>query len=110
MRQLLDMGVHLTLDDFGTGYSSLAYLKQYPIGKLKIDRSFVHDLTTDSGNLALVTAIIQMAHGLKLKAVAEGVETLGQLDALKQLGCDEFQGYLISRPVDATQARAFIGK
>ena len=110
MGRLRDMGVHLTLDDFGTGYSSLAYLKQYPIGKLKIDRSFVHDLTTDSGNLALVTAIIQMAHGLKLKAVAEGVETLGQLDALKQLGCDEFQGFLISRPVEAAQARAFIGK
>ncbi len=110
MRRLRDMGVHLTLDDFGTGYSSLAYLKQYPIGKLKIDRSFVHDLTTDSGNLALVTAVIQMAHGLKLKAVAEGVETRGQLDLLKQLGCDEFQGFLISRPVDAIQARAFIGK
>ena len=110
MRQLRDMGVHLTLDDFGTGYSSLAYLKQYPIGKLKIDRSFVHELTTDSGNLALVTAIIQMAHGLKLKAVAEGVETQGQLDVLKQLGCDEFQGYLISRPVDANNARAFLGK
>ncbi len=110
MQRLRGMGVHLTLDDFGTGYSSLAYLKQYPIGKLKIDRSFVHELTTDSGNLALVTAIIQMAHGLRLKAVAEGVETLGQLNLLKHLGCDEFQGYLISRPIDATAARAFIGK
>ena len=110
MQRLRGMGVHLTLDDFGTGYSSLAYLTQYPIGKLKIDRSFVHELTTDSGNLALVTAIIQMAHGLRLKAVAEGVETLGQLNLLKHLGCDEFQGYLISRPIDATAARAFIGK
>ena len=110
MGQLRDLGVNLTLDDFGTGYSSLAYLKQYPIGKLKIDRSFVHDLPTDSGNLALVTAVIQLAHGFKLKAIAEGVETVGQLDVLKQLGCDEFQGYLISRPVDAVQARAFIGK
>ena len=110
MGQLRELGVNLTLDDFGTGYSSLAYLKQYPIGKLKIDRSFVHDLPTDSGNLALVTAVIQLAHGFKLKAIAEGVETVGQLDVLKQLGCDEFQGYLISRPVDAVQARAFIGK
>lgn len=105
---LRELGVGLTLDDFGTGYSSLAYLKRYPINKLKIDRSFIKDLTTDAGDFALTTAIIQMAKGLKLKTLAEGVETQAQLDILAELGCEEFQGYLISRPLKAQDARAFI--
>ncbi len=105
---LRKLGVGLTLDDFGTGYSSLSYLKRYPISKLKIDRSFIKDLTTDAGDFALTTAIIQMAKGLKLKTLAEGVETQAQLDVLAELGCDEFQGYLISKPLKAQDARAFI--
>lgn len=105
---LSKMGVAITLDDFGTGYSSLAYLKRYPISKLKIDQSFIRDLPRDADDLALVTAIIQMAHGLKLRTVAEGVETPDQLAQLRQLGCDEFQGYLIARPLPAEQARAFL--
>ncbi len=105
---LSKMGVGLTLDDFGTGYSSLAYLKRYPINKLKIDRSFIQDVTTDEDDLALATAIIQMAKGLKLKAVAEGVETQAQLDVLASLGCEEFQGYLISAPLPAQDVYAFI--
>ena len=105
---LSKLGVGLVLDDFGTGYSSLAYLKRFPISKLKIDRSFVKDIETDEDDLALVTAIIQMAHGLKLRAVAEGVETLAQLDLLKKLGCDEFQGYLVSRPLPPEHIKPFI--
>ena len=102
------LGVGLTLDDFGTGYSSLAYLKRYPIGKLKVDRSFIKDLTTDDGDRALTTAIIQMARVLKMKTVAEGVETQDQLDVLGELGCDEFQGYLIAQPLKAQDVRPFI--
>ncbi len=102
------MGIAITLDDFGTGYSSLAYLKRYPISKLKIDQSFIRGLPGDEDDLALVTAIIQMAHGLKLKTVAEGVETKEQQALLRQLGCDEFQGYLFSRPLAAPEAMAFL--
>jgi diguanylate cyclase (GGDEF)-like protein/PAS domain S-box-containing protein len=105
---LSKLGVGLTLDDFGTGYSSLAYLKRYPIGKLKIDRSFIKDLTTDEDDRTLTTAIIQMARGLRLKTVAEGVETQAQLDLLAALGCEEFQGYLISAPLRAQDVSAFI--
>ncbi len=108
LARLSKLGVGLTLDDFGTGYSSLSYLKRYPINKLKIDRSFIKDLTTDEDDRALTTAIIQMARGLRLKTVAEGVETQAQLDLLGQLGCEEFQGYLICAPLTAQDARAFI--
>ena len=108
LASLSKLGVGLVLDDFGTGYSSLAYLKRFPISKLKIDRSFVKDIETDEDDLALVTAIIQMAHGLKLKAVAEGVETLAQLNLLKELGCDEFQGYLVSRPLPVEHLKPFL--
>jgi diguanylate cyclase (GGDEF)-like protein/PAS domain S-box-containing protein len=102
------MGIGLTIDDFGTGYSSLAYLKRFPVNKLKIDRSFISDVTSDGDDLAITTAIIQMARSLKLETVAEGVETQSQLDTLRGLGCDNFQGYLISRPLDAQNVRAFI--
>ena len=105
---LSKLGVGLTLDDFGTGYSSLAYLKRYPIHKLKIDRSFIEDLVTDEDDRTLTTAIIQMARGLNLKTVAEGVETPEQLALLAALGCEEFQGYLISPPLSAQDVRAYI--
>jgi diguanylate cyclase (GGDEF)-like protein/PAS domain S-box-containing protein len=102
------MGVGLTIDDFGTGYSSLGYLKRYPINKLKIDRCFVSEVTGEGHDGAITTAIIQMARSLKLQTVAEGVETPAQMAALHDMGCDQFQGYLISHPLPAEDIRVFI--
>jgi len=93
------MGVTIAIDDFGTGYSSLSYLSKLPVDTLKIDRAFVNDMTTGPEGLALVTTIINLAHSLKLKVVAEGVETEEQSRLLRLLGCDEMQGYLFSKPV-----------
>ena len=101
LKQLRAMGVTIAIDDFGTGYSSLNYLKRMPIDSLKIDRSFVHDITEDGDGAEIVSTIINLAHNLKLKAVAEGVETAEQAEFLRARGCDEVQGYLISRPVSA---------
>ena len=91
---LAGLGVLMSIDDFGTGYSSLAYLKKFPISKLKIDRSFVMGLPEDDSDRAIVSATIGMARGLKLKVVAEGVETLEQRDYLASLDCESFQGFL----------------
>jgi diguanylate cyclase (GGDEF)-like protein len=99
MKSLGEMGVHLSIDDFGTGYSSLNYLKRFPVRALKIDRSFVAGTPHDSDGNVIVTAIVNLAHNLGLKLVAEGVETEEQMDFLKHLGCDTIQGYLVSRPV-----------
>jgi diguanylate cyclase (GGDEF)-like protein/PAS domain S-box-containing protein len=97
--RLKRMGVSLSIDDFGTGYSSLSYLKKFPIDVLKIDRSFVTDITSDAGDAAIASSIISLAHVLKLKVVAEGVENEAQLNHLRRHHCDEIQGYLFSLPV-----------
>lgn len=97
------LGVGISIDDFGTGYSSLAYLKRYPIDKLKIDRSFVMDTPSSSEDVAIVTAIVQMGHSLQLRTVAEGVETPEQMALMCRLGCDLGQGHGISLPMDAIQ-------
>lgn len=101
MNQLHELGITLSLDDFGTGYSSLNYLKRLPIDILKIDQSFVRELTVGSDDAAIVKAIISLAHNLQLSVIAEGVETQAQLEYLQRNGCDEVQGYYISRPIPA---------
>jgi EAL domain-containing protein (putative c-di-GMP-specific phosphodiesterase class I) len=90
--------VGLAIDDFGTGYSSLAYLKRFPITKLKVDKTFIRTLLIDPKDAAITRAIIGMAHSLGLQSCAEGVETLKQLDFLRDLACDEVQGYVYCRP------------
>lgn len=101
LNELKLMGVLISIDDFGTGYSSLSYLKRFPIDKLKVDQSFVRDLSTDADDASIVQTIISMGHGLRLKVIAEGVETAEQLAFLKERGCDEIQGYYFSKPLTA---------
>jgi diguanylate cyclase (GGDEF)-like protein len=99
LEQLKSIGVRIAIDDFGTGYSSLAYLKRFPIDTLKVDRSFIRDIPADAGDKKITRAIIAMAHSLKLKVVAEGVETLAQLQFLRAQHCDAVQGYFLYRPL-----------
>jgi len=101
MRSLRDAGLRLSLDDFGTGYSSLAYLKRFPFNSVKIDRAFVTDITTSAGDAAIAKAIIGMGHSLQLNVIAEGVETAEQLRLLREIGCDQIQGFYFSQPVPA---------
>jgi diguanylate cyclase (GGDEF)-like protein/PAS domain S-box-containing protein len=108
LERLRDCGVRISIDDFGTGYSSLSYLKRIHIDKLKIDQSFVHDLGTNSGDETLVETMIHMARTLKLKIVAEGVETLEQLEYLREHRCDEVQGYYFSKPLPAAELHSWV--
>jgi diguanylate cyclase (GGDEF)-like protein len=103
LHALRAMGLHLAVDDFGTGYSSFSYLKHLPLDALKIDRSFVREITTSPDDAAITTAIIAMAHALGLKVVGEGIETAAQREVLRHQGCDAMQGYLFSRPVPADE-------
>jgi len=109
MRMLKDIGLRLSLDDFGTGYSSLSQLKRLPLDKLKIDQSFVRGLPDDPDDLAISIAIIGMGKALKLKVVAEGVETEAQLEVLRSVGCDEIQGYFVAEPLLASEFSRFAG-
>jgi diguanylate cyclase (GGDEF)-like protein len=108
LEQLSAMGVLVSVDDFGTGYSSMSYLRRFPIDKLKIDRVFINEIASRPEDASIVRAIVSLAHSLNLKVVAEGVETLAQLDFLKTAGCDEYQGYHYSRPLPADQFQRLI--
>lgn len=108
LHHLRELGVSVSIDDFGTGHSSLGYLKRFPISRLKIDKTFISTLLEDPRDAAITEAIIAMAHRLDMKAVAEGVETAGQLEFLRQPGCDEVQGYFLSRPLPPEQVEGIL--
>lgn len=110
IKRLSEMGIRFSVDDFGTGYSSLSYLKKFRISHLKIDRSFIRDINIDQSNTEITKAIIAMAHNLRLQVIAEGIETIEQMEFLKGIDCDFMQGYLFSRPVPADEIEEFLKK
>jgi EAL domain-containing protein (putative c-di-GMP-specific phosphodiesterase class I) len=110
LKQLKDMGIRIALDDFGTGYSSLNYLRKIPINTLKIDKSFIDNITSNQKEESIIYNIIEMAHSLELKVVAEGVETMEQLFVLKERKCDYIQGYYFSKPLPADEIEKLFGK
>jgi EAL domain-containing protein (putative c-di-GMP-specific phosphodiesterase class I) len=110
MEELHDRGIRMSIDDFGTGYSSLSYLKKFKAYKLKIDQSFVRDISTDPEDKAIVCAIINLAKSLGLQTIAEGVETVEQMAFLHEQGCNEMQGYLFSKPLAMEQFSALLKK
>jgi EAL domain-containing protein (putative c-di-GMP-specific phosphodiesterase class I) len=110
LNEIADMGIHIAVDDFGTGYSSLSYLKRLPIRTLKVDQSFIRDITVDPNDTAIVVAIINMAKSLELQVVAEGIETAGQLALLRQQGCSVGQGFYFSVPLPAKDIEPLLAK
>jgi len=110
LREFKSLGVRIAMDDFGTGYSSLNYLKRFPIDTLKLDKSFVNDITTDASDAAIATAVISLAHSLNLDVVAEGVETEAQLEILEREGCDRIQGYYFSKPRSVQDLEAYVAE
>jgi diguanylate cyclase len=108
LEQLSEVGVVVAIDDFGTGYSSMSYLQRFPIDKLKIDRSFISEVASNAGDASIVRAIISLAHGLRLKVIAEGVESEEQLGILKRMGCDQYQGFFRSAAVPAAEIERFV--
>ena len=110
LRQLRGLGIRIALDDFGTGYSSLSYLRSFPFDKIKIDKSFVDSITSDTSAMAIVRAIVVLAYSLKMETTAEGVEDSDQLEELRGQGCTSVQGYYFSRPIDNAAALALIGQ
>jgi diguanylate cyclase (GGDEF)-like protein/PAS domain S-box-containing protein len=110
MHEIRRLGVDLAIDDFGTGYSSLAYLKRFPVSRLKVDRAFVRDLGRDEDSAAIALSIVNLARGLKLQVVAEGVETETQLAVLREMACDEYQGFLFSKPLESAEVEALLGR
>ena len=110
MHQLKTLGLTFSMDDFGTGYSSLAYLKRLPLDQLKIDQSFVRDISHDPNDAAIVQTIITMGNTMGMNVIAEGVETQQQLDFLRKHGCNTYQGYLFSRPVPLAEFEKLLGQ
>ena len=108
LEEIRDLGVGIALDDFGVGFSSLSYLRRFPIGCVKIDRSFVCGIPQNPEDEALTAAVIAMAHSLELRVVAEGVETLAQAEFLRSHRCDELQGFLFSRPLPAEEFESLL--
>ncbi|MEL6963285.1 MAG: EAL domain-containing protein, partial [Pseudomonadota bacterium] len=110
LQRLASVGISVALDDFGTGYSSLSYLKRFPIDRIKIDRSFVRDISGSQSDGALARAVVMLAHGLNVGVTAEGVETAAQLSLLRHFGCDEAQGFLLGEPVAGSDLPTVIGE
>jgi EAL domain-containing protein (putative c-di-GMP-specific phosphodiesterase class I) len=108
LQQLHDAGVRIAIDDFGTGFSSLAHLRHFSVDMIKVDRSFVQGVERDAKDTAITANVVALAHALGLVAVAEGIETEGQLAHMRTVGCDVGQGYLFSRPVPAAEVTAFL--
>jgi len=110
LQELKDAGFHISIDDFGTGYSSFSYLSKIPLGTIKIDRSFITEITTSADQRTIVSTIILLAHALKLKVIAEGVETNEQRAQLILMGCDELQGYLLGKPMPSSDVESVLAK